>query len=737
MNGCILGMTDPGQGPDRLVTRWFLHRAAGAAICNLALLLALLPPPAHAGGLPVLRTARQVHILSPAEAMRGYPVHLSRAQVTFYDPAIRCLFLMDSTDGIFVDFRGRPAPQLQAGDLVSVDGVSGPGKVNPVLLHARFRLLRHARLPDAPVVSFDRVLSGAWDSRWISMEGIVRSVRRPAKDTAYAGETAFGKANLILTLASGPNLIDVIAVAPRHIDAGALINARVRVRAVVGSRFNQRLQLIGVHVYAPDLSDIRILKRPPADPFSLPVTATADVMRRSLLAPGHRVRVQGVVTSCFGNRFSLMDAAHGIFVYSDTPARVKVGDLLDVVGFPSMGEDTAVLEDAVYRRMGAAPLPAPVNVTVAQALARDLDAEPVQIEGRLLYKSRNATEKTLLLSSHGATFSAALPADAPGSFGELQPGSLLRVTGICMIDVTPTKMPEALHILLRSGSGITVLARPSWWTSRNALILLVLLLAGIATVLAWNFVLRRLVHGQTRVIRNQLEEAQALRLEAEAAHREKSASLADVLSLQKDLLEAQEKLRYQATHDVLTGLWNRAALLEWFSGEIDRATRSRYSIGVLLLDVDHFKSVNDTLGHLAGDEVLKGIAQRISLATRSYDMTCRFGGEEFLVILPDCDREQTESSAERIRAAVASWPFQVGGVEAPVTISIGATVAPDCGRTESEILNVADVALYQAKSAGRNCTRFRTSIQEEIAETPDIGVDGPCDAADAVVIPGH
>ncbi|HTX35679.1 MAG TPA: diguanylate cyclase [Bryobacteraceae bacterium] len=673
---------------------------------------------AHAtGSLPVLHTARQAHILSAAEAGRGYPVHIARAQVTFYDPAISCLFITDSTDGIFVDVRGQSPPQLQAGDLVSVDATSGPGKVNSVLVHARIHVLGHAALPEAPLVSFDRILSGAWDSRWISLEGIVRAVRRPADITAYANEPAFGSTDLILTLASGPDLIDVITVAPGAVDGRSLIDARVRLSAAVGSRFNQRLQLIGVHVYAPDLSGVRILEPPPANPFSLPVTGTAGVMRRSLFAPGHRTHVRGVVTSSFGTRFSLMDAEHGIFVYSDAPADVRVGDLLDVVGFPTMGGGTAVLQDAIYRKLGVARPPPPVAVTAAEALNGDHDAEPIQVVGRLLYTSRTAAEKSLVLFDNGVTFSASFPADSPLDFDNLEPGSLLRVTGICLIRVTASKIPQDFSVLVQSPSGIAVLAQPSWWTSRNTVILLSVLLAAISVVLGWNLLLRRVVRRQTRVIRAQLEEAQTLRLQAEAAHREKSESLAKVLSLQRDLLAAQETLRYQATHDMLTGLWNRAALLDLFGKEIDRAIRSHTSTGVLLLDVDHFKHVNDSLGHLSGDAVLKEIACRISQATRTYDMTGRYGGEEFLVILPGCNREQTESSAERIRSAIASPPVQVGGSEISVTISIGGTVAPDCGSAESEILGLADLALYQAKRAGRNCTVVRKSFHGQLAES--------------------
>lgn len=660
------------------------------------------------GELPVLRSARQAHTLSDAEARRGYPIHLTQAQITFADPQLTALFLMDSSDGIFVDTRGQAFPAVRAGDIVRVEAVSGPGKVNPVLLHARFHVLRHAALPDSPLVSFDRILTGAWDSRWISMVGIVRSVRRPSEVTSYAGEAGFGAHNLILTLSSGPDSIDVITEAPRAGDFHSLIDARVELRAVVGSRFNQRLQLIGVHVYTPDLSYVHVLEAPPADPFAIPITDTAGVMRRSLVAPGHRVHVRGVVTASFDTDFALMDAKHGIFVHTDRPTGVHRGDLLDVVGFPSMGDYTAVLRDAIVRRTGVATPPAPVALTAAEALTGIHDAEPIQLEGRLLYISRGPSEQDLVLTDHGVTFSAVLPVDAEHFPLRLDPGTRLRLSGICFIEVTPEKTPQAVRLFVHSPEDVTVLDRPSWWTPRHALVLSAVLSTVVFVFVAWNVILRRRVRTQTQVIRTQLKEAHALREQAESAHREKSASLANVMSLQRDLLAAQEKLRYQATHDALTGLRNRRAVLDLLHREMERMSRTHSSTGVLMLDVDHFKPVNDTHGHLAGDAVLREIARRLSRATRPYDVVGRYGGEEFLVILPECDSDETLASAERIRTAIGGVPFLAGGVEVMLTVSIGATVAHE-GASESELLSIADSALYQAKSEGRNRTLLGTN----------------------------
>jgi two-component system, cell cycle response regulator len=175
-----------------------------------------------------------------------------------------------------------------------------------------------------------------------------------------------------------------------------------------------------------------------------------------------------------------------------------------------------------------------------------------------------------------------------------------------------------------------------------------------------------------------------------------------ILTLQEDLIRAREDLRFQATHDVLTGIWNRRAILDLLHREIERAARFHASTGVLMLDLDQFKKINDTYGHLTGDAVLKETAQRITQVVRSYDFVGRYGGEEFLVLLPGCDKEQAEQSGERIRLAVTATPVFAAGSEISVTISIGATA--NIGGPETEVLAIADAALYQAKSAGRNRT---------------------------------
>jgi diguanylate cyclase (GGDEF)-like protein len=175
-----------------------------------------------------------------------------------------------------------------------------------------------------------------------------------------------------------------------------------------------------------------------------------------------------------------------------------------------------------------------------------------------------------------------------------------------------------------------------------------------------------------------------------------------ILTLQQDLIGARDELRFQATHDVLTGIWNRGAVLDLLHRELERAARAKTATSVLMLDLDHFKKINDTHGHMTGDVVLREVANRIAQSVRSYDLVGRYGGEEFLVVLPACDKPEVEQSANRIRLAIASAPVLAASSEIPVTVSIGATVVAGNAASAKDALLAADKALYDAKNGGRN-----------------------------------
>jgi diguanylate cyclase (GGDEF)-like protein len=176
-----------------------------------------------------------------------------------------------------------------------------------------------------------------------------------------------------------------------------------------------------------------------------------------------------------------------------------------------------------------------------------------------------------------------------------------------------------------------------------------------------------------------------------------------ILSLQNDLLRKEEDLRFEVLHDRLTGLWSRGAILDSMEREMARSKRSGDPVGALMLDIDHFKTINDTYGHQAGDSVLKEVAQRLAGGTRSYDWAGRYGGEEFLVLLCNCNPDMVATCAERLRESVAAEPVRVADLDLAVTVSVGAAVSSaERSLTSDQLIGLADAALYRAKHRGRN-----------------------------------
>jgi two-component system cell cycle response regulator len=174
-----------------------------------------------------------------------------------------------------------------------------------------------------------------------------------------------------------------------------------------------------------------------------------------------------------------------------------------------------------------------------------------------------------------------------------------------------------------------------------------------------------------------------------------------IVELQAELVSTREALRFQATHDPLTGALNRAAALDMLTREVSRAQRSRTALSVAMVDLDHFKSINDTHGHPAGDEVLRTAVRRCQGCIRPYDSFSRYGGEEFLLLLPGCDGRTGKIAAERIREAIRHSPVPFGQQAIPVTCSIGLATLGE-GMSASEVVARADLALYRAKHGGRD-----------------------------------
>ena len=197
--------------------------------------------------------------------------------------------------------------------------------------------------------------------------------------------------------------------------------------------------------------------------------------------------------------------------------------------------------------------------------------------------------------------------------------------------------------------------------------------------------------------------------------RQLAVTTAETIALFLANIQLRENLYHQSIHDPLTGLLNRRPMYEFLEKEILRTTRKKQPLGVIMIDIDHFKTVNDTYGHGAGDAVLREFGLFTQKHIRGGDFACRYGGEEFLLVLTEASLENVKQRAEQFRKEARLLGVRYRGrLLDPITLSLGVAVHPEHGQTAQELLLAADAALYQAKADGRD--RIATVRQHTIAE---------------------
>jgi two-component system cell cycle response regulator len=183
-----------------------------------------------------------------------------------------------------------------------------------------------------------------------------------------------------------------------------------------------------------------------------------------------------------------------------------------------------------------------------------------------------------------------------------------------------------------------------------------------------------------------------------------------IVTLQTELIKARESLRIQATHDPLTGVWNRRAILEMLGNELARSRREGTPVAIAIADLDHFKRINDTYGHVAGDMALCEAVSRMRALVRPYDAVGRYGGEEFLIVLPGCTAQDALSLAERLRLSIGHETVNIPGGSVTVTSSLGVAASDTIAALDAaSFIRAADAALYRAKACGRNRIELATA----------------------------
>lgn len=185
-----------------------------------------------------------------------------------------------------------------------------------------------------------------------------------------------------------------------------------------------------------------------------------------------------------------------------------------------------------------------------------------------------------------------------------------------------------------------------------------------------------------------------------------------IVDLQNQLIQSNQKLEELAREDSLTKIWNRAAIIQLLEEELNRSQRENRPVGIILVDIDYFKNINDTYGHLVGDAVLLEVTARMKQKIRRYDKIGRYGGDEILVVLPNCGLIEVEEVAERLRLSTCKSKIQTDAGSLEVTLSLGAYSSEKQLNISAEnLIKASDNALYQAKRSGRNCVVINKYFQ--------------------------
>jgi signal transduction histidine kinase len=442
-----------------------------------------------------LTHANQIRRLSAKQASQEYPVRI-RGVVTEDVPAPD-FFVQDSTAGIYVEGSHSPVFEHHLGDLVEIEGVTGPGKFAPVIREQTLRVLGKGTLPKGKLYSFSDLADGQLDSQWVQVRGIVRS--------AAIDRTSWHEMTLALRVTSGSREFAARVPIPQEQDFSSWVGREVLIEGVCGSLFTSQRQLSGILFYVPRLSFIKM----EAPEREMPFSALLQ------FAPGegarHRVRVRGVVAyQQLGNALFLQSEGKGLRVLTQQNTPLRPGDIVEVFGSPLMGESAPVLSDATFHRIGQSTAPIPVSFNLDLPW-EEYDGALVTTDATLLDRQRQNGGLRLLLRSAEYLFEATAPSGMEDHFLPIPLNSRVRTTGICLVRSGGLwSVPQSFRILLRSPADIAVVHAPPWWNFRHAMWLLGITASVLLIVLAWVAILGGRLREQMAIIRQKLRSGAVL-----------------------------------------------------------------------------------------------------------------------------------------------------------------------------------------------------------------------------------
>jgi len=696
------------------------------------------------------------------------------ATVIYFNHDTQNMDVQENNEAIFV--RAVTDSKIVPGDRVQIRGTLQPSFL-PYVVSNSVTVLRHGTLPEPVTATYDDLVHTKLNCRYVRVRGVVRTADTISSPVAPAG---------LLSILMDGGYVDIELDTQDGLALRNLLDTEIEVIGTAGRKFDGKMQQTGAKVKLSSPTDIKVLRRAVASPWTLPVTPLNQVIMGTHIHDiSQRLRVHGTITYYQpGSAVVLQDGDRSLWVSTLTREPMQIGDVAEATGFADThGGLLALAHAEVLDSHTQAPV-TPKNATWRQlsfwgrSVLGGMDYDLVSTQGRVVTAVRLAAQDEYVISADGRLFTAIYhhpPAPAtPPPMLQVPPGSTIQVTGICVaLDANPYNNEEPFNILMRSFNDIQVLAKPSLLNVRNLTMVVIFLLAlvVIAGSRSWLVERRvRLLHAELAYLERrrshiledinssrplaeiieQITELVSFRLRgapcwceiADGAklgncpekpetlrivpreiparsgpplgkvyaafdrHTRPGAVEAEALSIATELLTLAIETRrlysdllHRSEFDLLTDIQNRFSLEKHMAALIQSARETASIFGLVYIDLNGFKQVNDLYGHQIGDFYLQEVALRMKRQLRPGDMLARLGGDEFAVLVPEVrNRTEVEEIAQRLEHCFDE-PFIAENCTVHGSASVGIALYPIDAKSEDSLLRAADAAMYERKHA--------------------------------------